>query len=135
MPKPVEPFPELDALRLTPKLVDKLFRSEQPAAPKEKFQWLKEKGFHYYRFPLWTLERLALATKEPWLIVVLVLYRLWYKNCGYNPVRLTSHALRKFNLSRYQKLRALKLLEKTGCITVERKVGKNPRITLNWMPR
>jgi hypothetical protein len=28
----------------------------------------------------------------------------------------------------------LKFLEKTGHITVERKVGKNQLVTLNWLP-
>ena len=98
----------------------------------------KASGFRFYQFPVKVLDDILKAanqntTSAP-VAVLLTLHELWFKSFGRNPVQLTSHSLRKFGISRYQKLRALKFLEKTGHITVERNGGKNPLMTLNWLP-
>jgi len=63
----------------------------------------------------------------------MVLYRTWFLDWEHkNPIKLTSESLRACGISRWQKLRALKILEKYGAITVARTNGKNPMVTLNW---
>jgi hypothetical protein len=53
----------------------------------------------------------------------------------YNPVHFTTYNLRRFGLSRDQKWRALRFLEKIGQISITRMgAGKNPMVTLNWVP-
>ena len=62
------------------------------------------------------------------------LYEMWYRDCHYNPVKLTSRALRKYGVSRWQKYRALKVLEKSGWIWIEREPRKSPFVTMKWLP-
>jgi len=69
----------------------------------------------------------------PALTVLVVLYEIWYLDWEHkNPVTLTSENLRAYGVSRGQKLRALKVLEKYGAVTVQRLSGKNPKVVLNW---
>ena len=69
----------------------------------------------------------------PALTVLLVLYETWFLDLEHkNPIKLTSESLRVYKISRGQKGRALKILEKYGAITVAKKPGKNPMVTLNW---
>ena len=68
------------------------------------------------------------------LILTLVLCEIRFKSFGQNPIKLTTAALAKFNISGDQKLRALKLLEETGHFTVMRQHGKNPIVRMNWLP-
>jgi hypothetical protein len=69
----------------------------------------------------------------PALTVLLVLYETWFLDLEHkNPIKLTSESLRVYKISRGQKDRALKILEKYGAITVDRTNGKNPTVTLNW---
>ena len=75
----------------------------------------------------------------PWIIVlatVLALHELWFTQPNHNnPVRFTTYNLRRFGLSRDQKWRALRFLEKIGQISIERMgTGKNPIVTLNSEP-
>lgn len=67
-------------------------------------------------------------------VVLGALYEAYFRNFKCNPVRLTSCGLKQRGLSRYQKLRALRLLAKAGFITIHQKPGKNPLVTLNWLP-
>jgi hypothetical protein len=66
--------------------------------------------------------------------VLTALYEIWYRNNHYNPVRLTSAALRKYGVSAGQKRRALKPLERSGQIWVNRQSRRNPLVTLKWLP-
>jgi hypothetical protein len=69
----------------------------------------------------------------PALTVLLVLYETWFLDMEHkNPIKLTSESLRVYKISRGQKSRALKILEKYGAITVAQKPRKNPMVTLNW---
>jgi hypothetical protein len=69
----------------------------------------------------------------PALTVLLVLYETWFLDLWHkNPIKLTSESLRVYKISRGQKSRALKILEKYGAITVVKKPRKNPMVTLNW---
>jgi hypothetical protein len=65
--------------------------------------------------------------------VLAALYEHWFRNCRYNPVKLTSAALRKYGVTRMQKSRALKFLEKSGCVWIDHSSGKNPWVTLKWL--
>jgi hypothetical protein len=62
------------------------------------------------------------------------LYEIWYRDNHYNPLALTSKSHRKYGMSPNQKLRALKFLEKSGWVQVERECKKNPLVTLKWLP-
>jgi hypothetical protein len=92
----------------------------------------------YQKLKLLTLSKPALLSiikgdYMPALTVLLVLYETWFLDLGHkNPVKLTSKSLRIYKISRWQKSRALKVLEKYGAITVARTDGKNPMVTLNW---
>ena len=134
MAKPVDLFDPAN-LQLPEHIVSRLEESQKSALRDgELHRQPRGKTFHFYQFPSEVLEAVALSAKNPTLIVLCVLYRLYFKNYFHNPVIITSQTLKKFGLSKYQKLRALKLLEKTGCIAVKWNLGKNPRITLKWRP-
>jgi hypothetical protein len=66
--------------------------------------------------------------------VLFILQELWFTGFKRNPVKLTTCALRKFGISRLRKYRALQLLEEGGFISVERTPGKNPLVTMTWLP-
>jgi hypothetical protein len=66
--------------------------------------------------------------------ILFALHKLWFEDFRRNPVRLTSCSLQKLKISRWRKYRALELLEKGGFISLERRHGKNPIITLKWLP-
>jgi hypothetical protein len=95
---------------------------------------LKEKEF--CKFPFRVMASIAKIGRQAGGVVgvMAALYEIWYRGCQYNPVRLTSATLRKYGVSPHQKLRALRFLEKSGCIWVDREHGKNPLVTLKWLP-
>jgi hypothetical protein len=76
----------------------------------------------------------TLTNRMTVLAVLATLYELWFTRFNQNPVRLTSYSLRKYGISRHQKIRVLKLLERSGQIAVERSRGENPLVTLKWLP-
>lgn len=90
------------------------------------------------KMQLLILSRLSLLTVMksgylPALTVLFVLYETWFLDWEHkNPVRLTSESLRAYGISRGQKNRSLKILEEYGAVTVDRKLRKNPVVTLNW---
>jgi hypothetical protein len=132
-----DPFSNPELLRIPEEQMVKI-REGQRRAEEAKSRKLppfpRAKGFRFYLLPTRVLEDIALYCGDTALLVLLVLIRLWFNNHCHNPVKLTSKALAKFDLTRNQKLRALKVLEETGHISVERSRGKNPQITLNWQP-
>jgi hypothetical protein len=73
------------------------------------------------------------TSQEPWLILFTLL-ELSFTQYKQNPVKLTSRSLAGLGISRHQKLRALKVLEKSGQFLIDRRNGKNPLITLCWLP-
>ena len=97
----------------------------------------KAVDFLFYQFPVAVLDEILQATltnRMTVLAVLATLYELWFTRFNQNPVRLTSYSLRKYGISRHQKIRVLRLLEKSGQIAVERSHGKNPLVTLKWLP-
>ena len=67
------------------------------------------------------------------LAVLNALYETHFRNFKCNPVRFTSCNLKQRGLSHDRKTRALKLLAKSGHITMQQNPGKNPLVTLNWL--
>jgi hypothetical protein len=128
-----EPAFDLEALRLPESYLPQP-KKLAPAGHHKLPKFPKAKGFQFYMLPAKVLEDIAAETRYPELIILCILNRLWFRNSCHNPVVLTSRVLANFDVSKYQKHRALKLLEKTGHIAIERTRGKNPRITLNWRP-
>ena len=68
-----------------------------------------------------------------WMLLI-ELDRLIFESGGFNPIQLTTEALEGSGLTRWQKERGLWLLEQAGIITVERKSGRCPLVTLLWYP-
>jgi hypothetical protein len=95
----------------------------------------KPKGeIQFYLFPKSVLEELAHSNSKPALLVALAIYKGWFKDFKKrNPVRLTAAMLAGFNLSRYQKYRALKILDGTPHFLVENFNGRNPLVTMRWI--
>jgi hypothetical protein len=93
-------------------------------------------GFKFCQFPVSVLNALIMQ-KANWtaFAVLVTLHELWFTHPNhYNPVELTSRKLCRFGLSKGQKYRGLKSLEKSGQISVERRARRNPLVTLNWLP-
>jgi hypothetical protein len=131
MAKPsVDPFDPAN-LQLPEEIVSRLEKTRKSMLDNGEVRIRRQsRGFTFYRFSAKELESIAITIKSPVLITLCVLYRFRVKT-GRNQVILTSKILRNFGLSRHQKFRALKLLEKAGYISVEWAKGKNPQITFN----
>jgi hypothetical protein len=131
MAKPIDPFDPVN-LQLPEDIVSQLKgRRKSMLSDGELRCRVQSKEFRFYQFPAKMLERLAITTKSPALILLCVLYRLHVRS-GRNPVILTTKILQSFGISRHQKVRALKFLEKADCIAVNWRPRKNPEITLKW---
>jgi len=78
----------------------------------------------------------TLASTSPTLAVVAAITKAHYDDINHsNPVRLTSKCLAEFEVSKDQKWRALKILEKSGLVCVDRHAGRNPLVTVKWKLR
>jgi hypothetical protein len=83
----------------------------------------------FVKVPLWWLEQVAKATRSPQVFVAVWLLHLSWKKGGLSfPLPNGRLALRGFD--RQAKRRALANLERAGLITVERRNGKTPVVTL-----
>src|SRR5262249_7099498 len=92
-------------------------------------------GFKFCQFPVSVLNAL-ITQRANWtaFAVLVALHELWFTHPNhYNPVELASRKLLRLGLSKGQKYRGLKSLEKSGQISVERRARKNPLVTLNWL--
>jgi hypothetical protein len=127
------------------------FSDEQMAKVRESQQRLEEarktgrmqktKGgqskLKFYQFPkeaVWVIIRVGRGGIAA-MGVLAVLCEIWFRNnpkC--NPIRLTSCSLESYGISRWQKSLGLEILKKAGHITVRKERGKNPLVTLNWLP-
>jgi hypothetical protein len=125
------------------RLPEDFLKARLPNGPRKEtkdFEWIKN-----YRFPPSALNAIYAVSDNrtrlrPVLAVLMALFELWYTSGRWdrryrNPVKLTSAYLKRFGVSRGQKLRALKLFEKAGIISVQyRGRGQNPWVTLKWEP-
>jgi hypothetical protein len=107
----------------------------QPVRRYKKQNWVK-----WYRLDATVLDRAFSTTgarRNAWCIlaVLMALYELWFTDFDHrNPVALTSYNLRRFGLRRKQKYRALQILEEAKLISVDQTNGKNPVVTMTWLP-
>jgi hypothetical protein len=92
-------------------------------------------GIEFYLFPKAVVDALVQMNYAPALALVAAIYKGWYEDFKKrNPVRLTSAKLAKFRVSRGQKSKGLKLLEHSNLFLVERFRGRNPLVTMKWIP-
>jgi hypothetical protein len=84
-------------------------------------------------FPKGILMEIVISGYLPALTVLIVLYETCYLDWEHkNPVTLTSESLAEYRITRWQKYKALQVLERQGWIIVLRTPGKNPKVKLNW---
>jgi hypothetical protein len=139
MPESLDPFDPAN-LRVPDSLLPQPKKSRQSDDNGERCgirRHPKAIDFQFYQFPVPVLDEILEATltnRMTVLAVLATLYELWFTRFNQNPVRLTSYSLRKYGISRHQKIRVLKLLERSGQIAVERSRGENPLVTLKWLP-
>jgi hypothetical protein len=134
---PDDLFNSLDNLRIPESMLLRYQRStKRDGTPRSKL--LPDK-FRFFQFPVKVFYSvLKLADQSNCLaavIILAVLYEEWFKSFYRNPIQLSSRSLKAHRISKYRKFRALKVLEETEYFTVERERGKNPWITLRWLPR
>jgi hypothetical protein len=87
----------------------------------------------FYQFPTAMVDVLVRTNYAPAWRLAAAVYKGWYK--GYknpNPVRLTSALLIEFRISRYQKWKALRILEQSDLFLVEHSRGRNPLVMMKW---
>jgi hypothetical protein len=104
---------------------------EQPAA--EPIPRKSKKEIQYYQFPKAVVDALIQANYAPAWALAAAIYKGWYKDFKkHNPVKLTSALLAEFRVSKDQKSRGLKVLERSGLFIVERFPRHNPLVTMKW---
>jgi len=134
--KSSDPF-DPDNLRIDPKTTPLIRRSWDQT----KNGWVLHKdfsaaiqGMEFLLFPTEPMAKLAAELGSPELAVLIRLWQRWFARYRKNPVTLARTEIKGFKVSRWQKYRALKKLEKLGFISVEPRPGKTPIITLLWRP-
>jgi hypothetical protein len=83
---------------------------------------------YYTGLPGRLFNALARLPGAAWVVYMVLRRRSRLEKAATVP--LTTVALGRFDITRRQKAQALACLEKAGLITVDRKHGKNPRVTL-----
>jgi hypothetical protein len=91
----------------------------------------KKVDFQFCQFRTAALYRIAEVTRSAELAILTRLYEKWFSNFKKNPMKLNAGWFQKLGFGRHSIYEALKRLEKSGLITVERRVGKCPLVTLN----
>jgi hypothetical protein len=95
---------------------------------------LRGQEIDFFKLPRQLVRELTKANSAKAWALAHAIYESWYDRYQReNPVRLTGPICQKYGISRYQKLRALKVLEKTGWFTVEGTSGENPWVTMTWL--
>jgi hypothetical protein len=83
----------------------------------------------FVKVPLWWIEQATRATRSPQaLVCIWLLHLAWQAKSMTFP--LPNDRLAKRGADRQVKRRALANLEKAGLITVDRRSGKTPKVTL-----
>ncbi len=91
----------------------------------------KRVNFQFCQFRLAALYRIAEVTRCAELAILTRLYELWFTNFKRNPIKLNANWFQKLSFDRHCIYQSLKRLEKSGQITVTRRVGKCPLVTLS----
>jgi hypothetical protein len=84
---------------------------------------------HFIMVPFGWLERLDGASGKAYALALHLLYLDWKAKGA--PIKLANSMLKIDGVSRASKWRALVRLESRGLISIERRPGKSPLITLN----
>jgi hypothetical protein len=122
---------DFETLRsLTPEEIEK-YQAARPTRAKAK---ASKSSMEFVMIPLHVIK--TLASTIPALAVVAAITKTHYDDIDHNnPIRLTSACLAEFGISRGQKTRVLKFLEKAGLVHVDRRTGRNPLVTVKWKLR
>jgi hypothetical protein len=123
------PF-DLDNLRIDPQSVLKKVPKNGQPLPKEFSAALR--GMSFVLLPTGPLIKMAGDRRSPELAILIKLCQRWFVQYQKNPIPLAQIEIKGFKVSRWQKYRGLQKLEKWGFISVERRIGKAPIITLLW---
>jgi ribosomal protein S19E (S16A) len=83
----------------------------------------------FVKVPLWWITAAAKATRTPGAVVLIYLLHAQWK-AKRATFGLPNGALKKAGASREMKRRVLRQLEAAGLITVERRHGKTPKVTV-----
>jgi hypothetical protein len=98
----------------------------KPSAPRRRGKARKET---FVKVPLWWFEQVTRATRSPQAFVAIWLLHLAWK-AGSATFPLPNGKLTEHGAERRTKRRALANLEAAGLITVDRRHGKTPIVTL-----
>ena len=83
----------------------------------------------FVKVPLEWARKASAAIETPKMMVLLyLLYRAWREHS--DTITLPNNALTDYGVSRKLKRRALQQLEAAGLITIKRRAGKSPTVTL-----
>ncbi len=125
----MNPKIDMDRFRLSP---EDLAKFQKPPLPKSG---KPQKGIQFYQFPKAVVDALIQVNYAPTWALAAAIYKGWYEDFKKrNPVKLTSALLAEFRVSKRQKSKGLKLLEQSALFLVERFPGRNPVVTMTWIP-
>ena len=102
--------------------------ANQPITEKKVSNNRKQEQFLKGPVPLPWLIKASKCPGKAFIVAIVIRFRKGL--CKSNQINLTSTVLKQFGVDRSAKSRALKCLEVAELITVERKSGKNPVITI-----
>ena len=108
-----DPFSSLDNLRMPESMLQK-YRQPVKRDGATLHSKSQPEKFRFFQFPTGVFYGVLKFKNLTAVIILAVLYEEWWKNFCRNPVKLSSRRLKAFGISRYQKLRALKILEQSG---------------------
>jgi hypothetical protein len=112
---------DIDKLRLPANIV-----SPRRAVEPRK---LAKRRTHFVRLPWMWVEALSGASGKTWEVAIHLAYLNWKEKGG--PIKLANGMLEMDGINRQAKWRALTELEHRGLVTVERRRGRSPLVTLN----
>ena len=112
-----EPF-DLEALRASVDLVGNQRKMTAPKARRERPEG------QFIRVPFKAVAHFTPRNR----VLLRLLYLAWFNRS--QMIVLANKELAEWGVSRYQKYRALQELEEAGCIAVEHRQRRSPRVTL-----
>jgi hypothetical protein len=124
-----------DDFRLSPKELAEMAAMQQSTTKSPSLRKSRSKReIGFYQFPKAVMDAFVRSNYMPVLAVAMAVYKGWFLDFEKrNPVKLTSNLLAEFRISRGQKLRALKILEKSDQFVLERYSRRNPLVTMKWI--
>ena len=108
---------------------DRLFASLQRAAESRPAHGKRPRKDTFVQVPLWWIEAATKATENPRAMVCIWLLHLAWKTHSMT-FPIPNAGLAKRGVDRRAKYRVLRDLEASGLITVDRRSGKTPVVTL-----